>query len=230
MGGAIDNSPDNRMEPAAPDVAPLLADYFWRTNQATGFREHVRRSDGLVVHRERLSNRTSQEAGRMREATKERVKMLIGERSGTLEIIALAGQHPTSQAVMVTVRCDCGVELGPFLAYDITGHRKKSHLNCPLKESKSKGKRRRLRLGNGMTKGRKGKPKPAPGVENVNGSVPDLDIRLRGSSADFRAEMMEEARVLRRAAVSILKGIDPVVIADAMRRQADRLDELVYDE
>ena len=37
-----------------PDLSGLVTDYFWRVNRERGYREHVRRSDGRVVTRERL--------------------------------------------------------------------------------------------------------------------------------------------------------------------------------
>ena len=38
-----------------PDLSPLVTDYYWRVNIETGYREHVRRRDGFVVNRVRIT-------------------------------------------------------------------------------------------------------------------------------------------------------------------------------
>lgn len=125
----------NRIEPEAPDLRPILADYFWRTNEKTGYREHVRRSDGLVVHRERLEPKP-QEAT-MRGKNRERAEALVGQRfAGIWEITALAGQHPRNTANMVMARClRCSAEAGPYMAYEITSGRKKGHSGCTARQA-----------------------------------------------------------------------------------------------
>lgn len=147
----------NRIKPGAPDLAPVTADYFWR--ERGGWREHVRRSDGFVVNRERLNR----EAVQMKAEAEERAAGLVGQRSKSFEIISLAGQHAVTQAVMVRVRClKCAAELGPFPAYEVTSGRKKGHRGCAKAAPATPGTRR---------KGKPGKRRKAAS-ENSNGHKP----------------------------------------------------------
>lgn len=217
MSGAIDNSPDNRMEAAPPDLSGVIADYYWRTNQAAGQREYVRSRDGFVVDRQPLAGGTKMNAG-----TQARNDEFIGKKFNSLTIRRVAGQHPKSGAVLVDAECDCGKMVLGALRSEITSGRKPvcNGLTCPISRRKREAKR------NGGAKPvdrrkstvRRSTEAP-PGKSNAKSLV------QRQQSRD---ELIEAAGTLRRAAVLLLRTAVAEDLVASLRSEANKIDEQIY--
>lgn len=187
----------------------------------------------------------NKQEGTMRGKAQERVENLIGTKpgKGNIEILEIVGQHPVNNGFLVKAKCACGRILPKIMVSDITTGRKEycDRRICPIAQA-AKGERRTAgaarsgarRTSTAKRPYQRAKKNIAAGSngDGRDGSVlgstfsPTQATAVSGTPLSLLAD---EAAMLRRAAVGILAGSrSPEEIADAMRRQADKLDELIY--
>ncbi|MGA9772283.1 MAG: hypothetical protein WBV94_24840 [Blastocatellia bacterium] len=139
-----------------PDLSKLVSDYFWRVNTDTGYREHVRRKDNLIVTREKLMPAELQKSVSQPKQEKIMTEQLAAA-TGEPETQPVKGSQLTiigepfklGKRKAVPVRCSCGSELNVDFS------------NLKLGNVKSCGHLRRGSGKNGAQKKAKRKPETA---------------------------------------------------------------------
>lgn len=111
MHKGIATAERGRNELTAPDLSHFSTECFWRTNLETGYREHVRKRDGFVFNRIRL---TPQQFARAKAAEPRKEPKMNQKKSGGVNLTGqrfglLVSEGKGERSGYEKVLCDCGV-------------------------------------------------------------------------------------------------------------------------